>query len=49
MKPKFHYREPARGSVQHFVRSSFLQWRVSSSPNLQAGGSLLVGCPRLLI
>jgi hypothetical protein len=42
------------GSLSHhlniFVTSLFLRWGVvSPTPNPQAGGPLLVGCPRLLI
>jgi hypothetical protein len=38
-----------RDSVRHFVTICFF-WRVvNPTPNPQAGGSLLDGCPRLLI
>jgi hypothetical protein len=39
-----------RGPLWHVVTSLFLRWGVlSPTPNSQAGGPPLVGCPRLLI
>jgi hypothetical protein len=39
-----------RGPLRHFVTSLFFRWGVvSPTPNPQAGGSPLVGSPRLLI
>ena len=48
-KPKVHCRTH-KCSLTVSQRYTFLQWRiVSTSPNTQAGGPPLVGCPRPLI